>query len=131
VPIHEISCAQCGETLRAASLPDLEQAMLRNDWEPYGIHVSAGVAASDRHDKYACRRCSLETPHARVGRLLDRVLLDMNMNSSYDIAGGALDTVVLLRHYGARLHVPSHHRKDADLETSIRTAIELAIARRI
>lgn len=127
MPVHQIRCAQCDDALEASSSGSLEREMLRKHWEPYGIHVSVGVAAAACHDAYACRRCSTETPHARVSRLLNGVLSACRVTTPYDIVGGALDTEVLFRESGARLPLVLH-RKDADVANSIRTAIEKNIA---
>lgn len=118
----EIQCVQCGGRLAAESVDDLERLMITHRWEPYGIRVSAGVAAADHHDEYSCHRCATETPHQRLSRLIDAVLLDARIEVPYDITGGALDTVILLRNCGA--HVPvAFARRDSDLSDSIAAGI--------
>lgn len=119
----QIQCVQCEALLSAESAYDLEHLMVTQEWEPYGIRVSIGVAAAEHQDTYSCHRCATETPHQRLSRLIDAALLEAFTEVPYDIiAGGSFDTVILLRGRDMRIPVV-FTRRDADLADSIAAGV--------
>jgi len=120
-----IRCEQCDVSIGIPrdQASEVKAFLSRQGWEPYGIHVSIGIAvAGDADGRYACGRCSRELTVERLDRLVDQVLREVDPQPCYDfIYPGGQAT---LKVYGRGWEIPLHvHDKDEQTRATLRQAI--------